>query len=194
MSLEFTAQIETDQNRARTTGGGNTAGFATAEFTWTVNGISQRRVIDAVAGATLTGVAESLRVIIKDVTDVTVFPAGVTYGVTVSVAARTRPTTAVPPVLTVALAQSLAAAAEIEFDVPVGANSIAVYGTQTGGGTPILQIDEKAFYSPVDSHVVLETVPRLGEFTPLLTGVQRVGVTNVGGAGAVVTVVFGIDG
>ncbi len=187
----FTLQAQTDQNEPRHPGG--TAGFAAVVVEWTVNGITQVRRFDAVAGATITGVAETLRAAVRDNTQ-DPYPKGIKYGVTMSVAARTRPTTAVPPVLTVANGVVMAAGSSLEFNVPPGANSIAVYG-QSGGLPATLQINEKAYYSPVDANIQLSTVPPLGEFTPLVAGVQTVQVFNTSlVAPATVTVVFGIDG
>jgi hypothetical protein len=137
----FTVQFDVQQ--------GATAGFAIATVIWTVNGVSFTRTIDVAAGSSISGLAESVRVIVNDATDVTVYPSGVEYVVSVTIAGRPRPTTATPPVFTGLQATSLNTGQTIPVQVPNGANSVAVYGTTNTPGTPVaIQVDMVALTTP----------------------------------------------
>jgi hypothetical protein len=188
----FTAQFDVDQEE--------TSGFAIAVVEWTVNGITISRTIDVAAGASICGVAESVHVLVKDVTDVSVaggFTAGQSYGVTISVAARTRANTAVPPVFTgLRMAETFPVPAPgAVAEVPPGANSVAIFGADVATGGPVsLGLLVQGFTVPDVARTLLQSVPQQGFFTPLVAGSMQVSVLNLGVTPAFVTIVFGIDG
>jgi hypothetical protein len=167
-----------------------TVAFASAIVAWSIDGTTITRQFDVSAGATISGLAEAVQVRVSDSTP-TGHPQGIVYGVVIAIAAESRPTTAVPPVLTGLASVAVGAAAStVAIPVPAGANGVVVYGS-TAAGAPTLQLAEQTADGSV---TVLETSVAPGQFVPLVSGAGRVVVTNLGGATANVTVVFSIDG
>lgn len=185
----FTAQAECDQNVEA-----GTSGFAFMTVEWTVNGITQSRTIDVCAGASISGLAESCRILAKDGTEAP-FPPNVDYGITINVAARTRPRTAAFPVFTAVRSTLVPAGGTLPAPVPIpeGANSVAIYSSTAAGPADIV-LNQQALYPPSEVVTLLSTSVTPGIFVPLLAGALTIGVSNAGATGANVTVVFGIDG
>jgi hypothetical protein len=185
----FTAQAEVDQDIED-----GVSCFAYMTVEWTVNGITQSRTIDVCAGASISGLAEACRILVKDGTAAP-FPPGFKYGVTANVAARTRPRTAAYPVFTALRSTLLPAGTSLPalVDIPEGANSVAVFSSTTTGPADIVLV-QQALYPPAEIVTLMSTSITPGIYVPLLAGALGIGVSNAGAADASVTVVFGIDG
>lgn len=184
---EFTVTIDSNASA------NGIVAFTKAVVTWTVNGNPIVRTIDVGAGASISGLGESVMVVINDVTNLGAFPsaAGKSYNVTVSVATNPRPTTAVPPILTGIDASDVdESASTANIPVPAGANSVAVYGgISTGAAT--LRLRQM---TADNSATLLSTIVTLGQFVPLVAGAGLVAVDNLSMATASVNILFGIDG
>ena len=170
-------------------GAGITA-FATATVEFTIDGTTTVRQFDVAAGACISGVAQAVRVSVKDSTPSS-HAQGKSYGVTLSVAVMPRPTTAVPPVLTGALAQTVTSGGgTLTVPVPNGADSVVVFGV-VWPGYPSFQVAQQTADGLT---TLLETAVTPGQFVPLIAGCGQIVITNFGTITANVTVAFGIDG
>jgi hypothetical protein len=169
--------------------------FTKAVVEWTNDGITIVREIDVAAGASISGLAEAVAVRVYDYTataptvEAHTYALGVDYGVSISITSRQRPTTAAPPVRTGLAATPVNQSAAQEVDVPLGANSVLVYGALAAAAASVLV----TFLTADGATTLLKTVAG-DDPIPLIAGVGVVRVTNLSASQADITVVFGIDG
>jgi hypothetical protein len=192
MQVEFgvAEQVTVSFDNTATAGGVEALAQATIEFT--IDGTSIVRTIDVAAGASISGVAQAVRVRVLDMTSTSlVVSTPTSYGVTISVAVMPRPTTAVPPVLTGLTNKQLSQNGTVTVQVPAGADSFVVYG-QTASGQPTGI--EVAQQTAQGTATIQQSVPTLGQFVPLLMGCGRLLITNLSATTATVSVIWGIDG
>ena len=173
--------------------------FPQATVSWRIGGNTTTRTIDVTAGCSISGFAEQVDVVVSDQTNRPLYLAAVNpYNCTITISPGTRPTSAVSPVYTGAVAANLNNGATKVVQVPLGASGVQVYGV-SGGGAAQLRVDHytsgtiggspaavKINSAEIDSYV--------SGFQPLIAGVSQIQITNEGAAPAVVTVVFSIDG
>lgn len=189
MASEVTVSI--DSNALETAG---LVAFTQASVTFTIEGVSIIRTFDVAAGASISGLAEAVRVMVKDVTP-SVFSQskGKKYGVTISIAMMPRPNSATPPTLTGVSNAAIAGLSTLNISVPLGANSVIVTGTGAAG-VPSLQLAQQTADMGVNLMLCdLTQVP--SPPIALMAGCGNIAITNLAsGSGANVTVQFGIDG
>jgi hypothetical protein len=186
MASEVTVSID---NNAVENG---TAAFATATVMFTVEGVTITRTFDVAAGASISGLAESIRVMVKDSTGLP-HALGVQYGITISIALMPRPNTAAPPTLTGASNQSITALSSITVPVPLGADSVIINGTGAAGvvSLQLLQQTADGLATLMSTDITQVPTPPIA----LMAGCGRIEVINpASSSSALVTVQFGIDG
>jgi hypothetical protein len=183
-AVNFTAQIDVDSV------GDKIVAFTQAIVQWTVAGNTIVRTIDVAAGVSISGLAESVHVRVRDITPSS-FPQNKEYDATILIAAEPRATTAVPPIFTGLLSTAVAANASVTVPVPNGANGVTVYGV-VWPGAPSFDLQEQ---TADGSTVLLDTIVTPGQFVPLLAGAGLIVVTNKAASlGSSISVVFTIDG
>lgn len=152
---------------------------------WSINGTPVRRVIDVSQGASISGVTESARVEVYDVTpDIGRGVRFRDYTVLINVAPGPRAATTNPPFLRAwASTQQLLAGASTVLIVPddVGANGfrLSVFSPSGGvSGATVTMADSNG--TVYDQYVVLPGVT--DKFVPLAPGTCQIVVTNNDGA------------
>ncbi len=177
----YTAQIDVNLGNAQ-----GIVPFQTqAVIFWSINGSPVRRVIDVSQGASISGVTESARVEVYDVTpDIGRGVRNRPYTVMINVAPGPRAATTLPPFLRAwpATQQLLAAAATVLI-VPddVGANGfrLSVFSPSGGiAGATVTMTDSNG--TVYDQYVVLPGAT--DKFVPLAPGTCQIVVTNNDGA------------
>jgi hypothetical protein len=189
MASEVTVSI--DSNVLETAG---LVAFTQATVTFTIEGVSITRTFDVAAGASISGLAEAVRVMVKDVTP-TVFSQskGKKYGVTISIAMMPRPNTAVPPTLTGVSNVSVAGLNTLPVPVPLGASSVIVTGSGAAGVVSLQVAQQTADGGENLMLCDLTSVP--SPPIALMAGCGIIAITNLAASSvANVTVQFGIDG
>ena len=177
-----------------------TAAFAIANIIWTLNGVTMVRKIDVAAGASISGMAESVRVIVTDETDIAIYPQGVPYSVSFNIADKPRATTAVPPIYTALSYETINATDSTDnIAVPSGANGIAIFGANSDGTTPQLTLTQYGTLTgggeePLTGNPLFVTGVTLGQYVPLVAGAGYIVVENTGAKNATINVEFSIDG
>ena len=189
MASEVTVSV--DSNAAETPG---LVAFAQATVMFTVEGVTITRTFDVAAGASISGLAEAVRVMVKDTTPSSFSASkGQQYGITISIALMPRPNTAVPPALTGLANGTVGALATVNVAVPLGANSVIVTGTGAAGVVSLQLAQQTADLSTTLMECDLTSVP--SPAIALMSGCGNIAITNLaGGSSAQVTVQFGIDG
>lgn len=186
MASEVTVSI--DNNAVES---GITA-FATATVMFTIEGVTISRSFDVAAGASISGLAEAVRVMVKDNTKVP-HALDAQYGIIISIAMMPRPATATPPTLTGAANVTVPALSSTTVPVPVGANSVIVNGTGAAGvvSLSLKQMTADGLVTLMETDIT--EVP--SRPIALMAGCGEIEVLNLAaGSGAQVTVQFGIDG
>ena len=168
--------------------------FTQATVMFTVEGITITRTFDVAAGASISGLAEAVRVMVKDTTPSSFAASqGQQYGITISMALMPRPNTAVPPTLTGLANGTVGALATVNVAVPLGANSVIVTGTGAAGVVSLQLAQQTADKSTTLMECDLTSVP--SPPIALMAGCGNIAITNLAASsGANVTVQFGIDG
>ncbi len=172
-----------------------------ATVAWTLGGNSITRVIDVVPGCSISGFAEHVNVTVSDNTDLSVAPAAPNpYNVTITISPNVRPTSGMPPIYTALPASNganpIASGGTATFVVPPGANGLNVNGVSTGAAAQI-RVDVYSSgaigstATKIQSYEVDSFTPG---FIPLIGGAAQVQLTNEGGANAIVTAIFSVDG
>lgn len=173
---------------------------AEALVTWSVAGNSLARRITVVNGASITGSAEAVSVVVSDVSNVLGL-GGIPYNIAVNVCEGVRANIQRPPVFYPAGALGvnplLLVAHSFDVDVPQNAGVISVQVTicdTSGAVIPDNAVIVTQFALPSNSaRRVCD--PRDLEWIPLAPGVTKIRVSNVTNANAVfVNVSFGVDG
>lgn len=189
MASEVTVSI--DSNAAETAG---LVAFTQATVMFTVEGITITRTFDVAAGASISGLAEAIRVMVKDTTPKS-FPAsqGQKYGILISIALMPRPGGAVSPTLTGLANATVLASGTVNVPVPLGANAVIVTGTGAAGAVSLQLAQQTADASTTLMACDLTAVP--SPPIALMSGCGNIAITNLAaGSSAQVTVQFGIDG
>lgn len=168
--------------------------FTQATVMFTVEGITITRTFDVAAGVSISGLAEAVRVMVKDTTPSSFASSqGQQYGITISIALMPRPNTAVPPTLTGLANGTVGELATVNVAVPLGANSVIVTGTGAAGVVSLQLAQQTADKSTTLMECDLTSVP--SPPIALMSGCGNIAITNLaGGSSAQVTVQFGIDG
>ena len=168
--------------------------FTQATVMFTVEGVTITRTFDVAAGASISGLAEAVRVMVKDTTPSSFASSqGQQYGITISIALMPRPSTAVPPTLTGLANGTVGALATVNVAVPLGANSVIVTGTGAAGVVSLQLAQQTADLSTTLMECDLTSVP--SPPIALMAGCGNIAITNLASStGAQVTVQFGIDG
>ena len=179
--------------------------LTTATIIWTIAGNDVIRKISVANGATISGLAESVRVIVNDATQQNVAEAPSTfiqYGVTVLVGRGVRPDTEQPPVLQDVpntTVYTIAQGTSKTIPVPQNVGVISVHlDVSTSPVTPgALQVDQVTVQHLQNGTVLKQYDPRVFEWVPLASSADNIKVTNNfggGGPALIVTVAWGIDG
>lgn len=177
---------------------------AIATVTWTVEGNQIVRQLDVSNGASISAPAQSVKVIVNDVTPPEVgAPSGETYGVTISVTKGSRPYGAVPVTLKAVgpsgdtTVFSLGSGATQNFAIPEGAGVTSVEVT---AGTDLVGITPDVFIQHANSIAAFK-VYKYGDqgsgtgFVAISPMATFVSLTNLNASHAVlVAVTWGIDG
>lgn len=173
-----------------------------AVITWGAGGNTVRRVVTVVDGLSITGIADSVRVVMRDVSSV-LGSSGDKYVVSVQIAPGTRPTTQ-PPLLYPPLSsnpQTVAAGGSADFNVPQdsGCISVCVIAGNASAVAPAASIPEQeacVIQSIIGFGVILKKYDaRMFEFVPLSPGCRVVRFSNLStGIMMRVQVAFAIDG
>ena len=168
--------------------------FTQATVMFTVEGVTITRTFDVAAGVSISGLAEAVRVMVKDTTPSSFASSqGQQYGITISIALMPRPNTAVPPTLTGLANGTVGALATVNVAVPLGANSVIVTGTGAAGVVSLQLAQQTADLSTTLMECDLTSVP--SPPIALMAGCGNIAITNLASStGAQVTVQFGIDG
>jgi hypothetical protein len=169
-----------------------TTAFVTASVSFTIEGNTITRTFDVAAGASISGLAEAVRVVVTDNTK-TPHTMGVKYGVMISIAMMPRPNTATPPTLTGAANVAVGPTASTTVPVPIGANSVIVTGTGAAGVVSLQLAQQTMDGTTTLMATDITEVP--SRPIALMAGCGQIVVTNLAGASSAnVTVQFGIDG
>ena len=170
---------------------------AEAEITWMVAGNSNTRRVTISNGCSVSGTAEAVRVVVRDVSTA---GSAVNYDIGVTVAKGTRANVNQPPLLypplNAGLQPSLAIGVDFDVTVPVNAGVISaqVLVSDVAGG---IILDNAVIVSQLNAAGVAQRIcdPRTTDFIPLGLSVVTLRVRNRTNAAAVfVSVVFAIDG
>jgi len=177
----------------------------TAEIEWTVDGNTVNRRVTVANGASVSGVAEGVRVVVHDVT--TTGLANVEYAVAITVAMGVRPASALPPIHTPSILVSpvlLLAFTSFDFPIPknVGVTSVLVLVASDHPGIaappPIPEQSVQVRHiAPGIIPVLNNYDPRSMNFVPIAPGANIVRVLNQFaplGPSVWFTVFFGVDG
>lgn len=161
-------------------------------ISYTVNGVPVDRTIDVAAGASISGVAEAVRVRIIDATPIPKMTAGIAYPVTITIGTYPRPGGAYPTV-TGAYDTTIASGGNQEtVRVPAGANGVYVFAWPASGTTIDLEITQSNSVGPLFKALQTDGIPQ--QPIPLVAGAKFVNVINNGATNIQATVIFSIDG
>jgi hypothetical protein len=189
IASEVTVSI--DSNVAETAG---LVAYSQATVMFTVEGVTITRTFDVAAGVSISGLAEAVRVMVKDTTPASFATSkGQSYGITISIALMPRPNTAVPPTLTGLANGTVGALGVVNIAVPLGANSVIITGTGAAGVVSLQLAQQTADKSTTLMLTDLTQVP--SPPIALMSGCGNIAITNLASStSANVTVQFGIDG
>lgn len=170
---------------------------AIAEITWNAGGHSVRRKAHVGPGTSISGIGESVSVLIRDDSilapeAVEPFPSSYSYTVAVTAAAGVRPSSPNPPFIAPVDTQNiryLAGDPEAFIDLPydAGINSINIQ--------PFGAIDDTSKFI-VNGYPALVSwdARTAGLWMPLTPGIKRIGIRNTLATDLYASILFGIDG
>jgi hypothetical protein len=163
----------------------------TAIIQWVVQGNTVTRQVDVGNGVSVTGVGESVKVVVQDVNG---DPTHVAYGVSIVVAPGTRASTSLPPTLS-GTNVTLGVGGSVSLPVPpagVTSVEVAIAGVLTSSPTGVLVSQFNAATTVKEYDVLPDTT---AGFVSLAPGAAEVSVANLDAAHSVnVTITWGIDG
>ena len=167
--------------------------FTQATVMFTVEGVTIIRTFDVAAGVSISGLAEAVRVMVKDVTPSSFSASeGQAYGITISVAMMPRPGGTAPPTLTGIANETVGSSGTINVAVPLGASAVVVSGTGAAGVVSLQVAQQTADKSMTLMECDLTSVP--SPPIALMSGCGNIAITNLAGSNSNVTVQFVIDG
>lgn len=164
---------------------------------WSTNGVTTSRVIDCAAGTSISGVADSVRVLAQDATPGTL-AAGVSYDVTLSVGLFSRPPSAISPTVTGLRNAVVNNGATEIIPVPPGANGFYLFFYPDSSSTISLIVAQTTVADISNPAVTLtgylQTEGAPEEPIPLMAGARELQVLNQTGVNGHMSCVFTIDG
>lgn len=161
-------------------------------ISYTVNGVPVSRTIDVAAGASISGVAEAVRVLVTDNTPTPMMTAGNTYPVTITIGTYPRPGGSYPTVTGKYNTAVTSGGGQLTTRVPAGAQGVYVFAWPETGTTIDLEITQATSVGPLFK--ALQTVGIPDQPIPLVAGAKFVNVINNGSTNVDVTVIFSVDG
>jgi hypothetical protein len=196
----YTVQFNIDQRRLVDALANPFRTAAKAVVSWTVNGITTRRVINVSDGSSITGAADTAHVVLFDATNEIVTPA-IDYSGLITISKGTRGSSKQPPYLVpngVTEGQNVSVAAgafSAVFPIPedAGINSVFVTAVSATGA---LITNGQAFVTFTNGSRQTVYDPRDYDWVPIDPGVDTFQYGVVGGAAGPVqfSIFFGVDG
>ncbi len=167
-----------------------------AIVSWKVGGNTIVRTMDVTPGSSISGFADQVNVSVTDITAGGYGEAPATYNVTITISPGTRPATSLPPIYTALTANNLNSGSSQVVSVPLGTKGLMVYGVSAGGAASLRVDQYSAGIIGTDAFIInrVEVDSTQIGFIPLSAGAAQINITNEGGAIAVVTCLFAVDG
>ncbi len=173
-----------------------------ADILWTTGGVTVKRRVSVANGVSISGCAESVRVIVSDATinylaEVPSKPLTYTVNITVArgVRADPEPVTLVqfPPLATGAIFQ-VPAGGSITIPIPQDVGIVSA-NVSASPNPPIAITDGQVIVQQIYGTTVFRQYdPRTFEWVPVLPGMSLLKIVNNNANLVVVSVVWGIDG
>lgn len=181
-----------------------------AEVTWTINGTPVRRLVSVGSGTSVSGTGSSVRVVVKDATDINdaSSPAGVIleYDVTITLAPGLRPIsqpamylsyipTGAPPVVSLGFV-SIPGAGSVTIPIPQDAGIISSFITITNPVAPFTTDTGTALVSEQGTISAYKTYnPFFRQWVPMAPQATEINIANNIAANSIfASVIWGIDG
>jgi hypothetical protein len=205
-SYTYTAEFSKDDNPLS-----NNPIFAEALITWATEGHFVSRRINVANGCSISGVAQSVKVIITDATgNLRGAPNNVEYGVAVQVSRGVRGANKQPPVLVPGVAKGIGGThvggsgfypvfgSGVDVPVPQNAGIISVFVTV--GASPMVgpvtqpQDTFRVVHSYLATALKIYDPRNFPDWVPIAPGVDTIELQNFSGAEYDFSVIFGVDG